>query len=217
MARAAKECCPHNRWDLLRLRDWEAISILVVRGKRGKKQVQKQQVQDVGEVEVTEQWDYGDRCGGGWGSGVLLCACLWPLLWGLGSGRWTQKAPALMTVWSAARGAGPLSKRGHSFCLRSLAGPIQPPPHTHLANTRSLPTSLFQRREGEGVFCHQRLNVLAEVHVTDKVYRQGVPTGFKKTDLLSDLIQKDEKQQKKKRMSSFKTRVGTAQKWLIKI
>lgn len=129
MARAAKECCPHNRWDLLRLRDWEAISILVVRGKRGKKQVQKQQVQDVGEVEVTEQWDYGDRCGGGWGSGVLLCACLWPLLWGLGSGRWTQKAPALMTVWSAARGAGPLSKRGHSFCLRSLAGPIQPP-HT---------------------------------------------------------------------------------------
>lgn len=150
MARAAKECCPHNRWDLLRLRDWEAISILVVRGKRGKKQVQKQQVQDVGEVEVTEQWDYGDRCGGGWGSGVLLCACLWPLLWGLGSGRWTQKAPALMTVWSAARGAGPLSKRGHSFCLRSLAGPIQPPPpHTHTSPTPALcphPSS----REGRG-------------------------------------------------------------------
>lgn len=53
------------------------------------------------------------------------------------------KAPALMTVWSAARGAGRLSKRGHSFCLRSLAGPIQPPaPLQH-----RFP---HQEKEGEG-------------------------------------------------------------------
>lgn len=55
------------------------------------------------------------------------------------------KAPALMTVWSAARGAGRLSKRGHSFCLRSLAGPIQPPtPLQHPLSAR------FPRREKEG-------------------------------------------------------------------
>lgn len=48
------------------------------------------------------------------------------------------KAPALMTVWSAARGAGRLSKRGHSFCLRSLVGPIQPPtPLQHPLSARS--------------------------------------------------------------------------------
>lgn len=53
------------------------------------------------------------------------------------------KAPALMTVWSAARGAGRLSKRGHSFCLRSLAGPIQPPtPLQHPLSAR------FPHQEG---------------------------------------------------------------------
>lgn len=55
------------------------------------------------------------------------------------------KASALMTVWSAARGAGRLSKRGHSFCLRSLAGPIQPPaPLQHPLSAR------FPRGEKEG-------------------------------------------------------------------
>lgn len=82
------------------------------------------------------------------------------------------KASALMTVWSAARGAGRLSKRGHSFCLRSLAGPIQPPtPLQHPLSARSP----HREREGEGSmppslslsllwpFCHQTesLNLLA--------------------------------------------------------
>lgn len=77
----------------------------------------------------------------------------------LGFGVWkvNTKAPALMTVWSAARGAGRLSKRGHSFCLRSLAGPIQPPtplqhplpsPREKRGRASCLPRSLL-------AFCHQ--------------------------------------------------------------
>lgn len=79
-----------------------------------------------------------------------------------------------MTVWSAARGAGRLSKRGHSFCLRSLAGPIQPP--TPLQHPLSAHFPLPERGGGglhrfPLVFCHQSLNLLTELQVTDKVYK----------------------------------------------
>lgn len=58
------------------------------------------------------------------------------------------KALALMAVWSAARGAGRLSKRGHSFCLRSLASPIQPPtPLQHPLSAR-FPHQVGGRGEG---------------------------------------------------------------------
>lgn len=113
--------------------------------------------------------------------GAPVCACLWPLLLGLGSGRWTQKAPALMTVWSAARGAGRLSKRGHSFCLRSLAGPIQPP--TPRQHPLSAHFPLRERREGGGIL----LSPETEPPRRWANDRQGVPTGFKKTDLLSSI------------------------------
>lgn len=76
-----------------------------------------------------------------------------------------------MTVWSAARGAGRLSKRGHSFCLRSLAGPIQPP--TTLQHPLSA-RSPHREREGEGsisplAFCHhiESLNLLTALQVTE--------------------------------------------------
>jgi len=76
---------------------------------------------------------------------MLLCARLWPLLWSFGVWKVNTKAPALMTVWSAARGAGRLSKWGHSFCLRSLSGPIQPPtPLQHPLSAR------FPRRRVKG-------------------------------------------------------------------
>ena len=87
------------------------------------------------------------------------------------------KAPELMTVWSAARGAGRLSKRGHSFCLRSLAGPIQPPtPLQHPLSAHSphrekgggglhacLPLSPLSLLSLLWPFCHQTesLNLLA--------------------------------------------------------
>lgn len=110
------------------------------------------------------------------GAPVCCCVLVCGLCSGvLGSGWWTQKAPALMTVWSAARGAGRLSKRGHSFCLRSLAGPIQPP--TPLQHPLSAHFPLGERGGGglhafPLVFCHQRPNLLADLQMTDKVYLQ---------------------------------------------
>lgn len=79
-----------------------------------------------------------------------------------------------MTVWSAARGAGRLSKRGHSFWLRSLAGPIQPPtPRQH-----PLSAHFPLREKGGG-------GSLLSPETKPPRRRQGVPTGFKRTDLLS--------------------------------
>lgn len=78
--------------------------------------------------------------------GVAVCSSVASAL-EFGVWKVNTKASALMTVWSAARGAGRLSKRGHSFCLRSLAGPIQPPtPLQHPLSARSP----HREREGEG-------------------------------------------------------------------
>lgn len=74
------------------------------------------------------------------------------------------KAPVLMAVWSAARGAGRLSKRGHSFWLRSLAGPIQPPtPLQHPLSAR-FP---HQVKGGGGLHACLSLSPLAFCHQTE--------------------------------------------------
>lgn len=144
-------------------------------------------VQGVRGTGVTEQWDYSEECSSGGGSGVLLCACLWPLLWGLGSGCWAQKAPALMTEWSAARGAGRLSKRGHSFCLRSLAGPIQPPTPLQQPLPAHFP---LRKRGGGGIHPFPLVFLSSE---SERPYRtisgtQGITTGFKETTSCLDFF-----------------------------
>lgn len=103
------------------------------------------------------------------------------------------KAPALMTVWSAARGAGRLSKRGHSFCLRSLAGPIQPPaplqhplsarfPHREKEGEGSELASLFSGPLSPGSAA-ERLNLLTVMQVIEQVIICNLSAGFTKTGL----------------------------------
>lgn len=86
--------------------------------------------------------------------GVAVC---WSVASALEFGVWkvNTKAPVLMTVWSAARGAGRLSKRGHSFCLRSLAGPIHPPRTSPAPALCPLPSP---RKRGGGL--HASLSLL---------------------------------------------------------
>lgn len=74
-------------------------------------------------------------------AGAARCCCV--LVCGLCSGVWAlkgeHKGPQRWRLCGALLGErARLSKRGHSFCLRSLAGPIQPPaPLQHPLSARS--------------------------------------------------------------------------------
>lgn len=83
-----------------------------------------------------------------------------------------------MTEWSAARGVGRLSKRGHSFCLRSLAGLIQPPtPLQH-----PLPAHFpLQKRGRDSSLSSRFLSSESERPYRTISDTQGIPTGFKET------------------------------------
>lgn len=186
MVGAVKECCPHKRWDL-EDSDGDAISIWAVRGSKGKKQrplteaICKSKISErlkwqKSEILVMVQWWRGLRRGA---LGLTVASAL-----GFGMWKMDTKGPSDDDCVEWCSGSGPTEQTG-TFFLPEVTSWSYSTPHT--SPTPTLPTSLFQRREGEGVFCHHTLNLLAQVDVANKVYQTSL-SGFKKKDLLSTTV-----------------------------